>query len=221
MNNIKAHFAAALFDMDGLLLDTESIVVGCLEKTAQRYGFEDLQSTFLSMVGLRFEDSQQVLQAGLGERMQATDFHHEAADLVKQRLQQPVPVKSTVVELLQRLEAENIPCAVASSTRTAQVEHHLLAAGLRKYFATITGGDQVSKGKPDPEIYLTAAATLNVSAKDCVVFEDSEPGTLAGLASGATVVQVPDLKQPSQALIERGHVIATSVLDGALAVKLV
>lgn len=207
--------------MDGLLLDTENIVVGCLAKTAEKYGYDDLQAVFLNMVGLRFEDSQRVLQGGLGGRMPAEDFHLEAAELVKQRLEQPVPVKATVVELLQRLQNNSIPCAVASSTRTHQVDYHLTAAGLRGYFATITGGDQVTVGKPDPEIYLKAAATIDVAAADCVVFEDSEPGTLAGLASGATVVQVPDMKPPSEALIKRGHVIATTVLEGAVSAGLV
>lgn len=221
MSPEAGQFSAALFDMDGLLLDTETIVVGCLGKTAVLHGFDDLQPTFLDMVGLRFEDSQRVLQSGLGNRMQAGDFHKEAAELVRQRLQQPVPVKATVVELLERLQILNIPCAVASSTRTPQVETHLRAAGLRDFFATITGGDQVTLGKPNPEIYLKAAATLHVSADNCVVFEDSEPGTLAGLASGATVVQVPDMKQPSAELIKHGHVIAKTVLDGAIAAGLV
>lgn len=221
MSQERAKFSGALFDMDGLLLDTETIVVGCLAKTAEYHGYNDLQPVFLNMVGLRFEDSQRVLQGGLGDRMQAEDFHHEAAELVKQALQQPVPVKATVVELLQRLQKNGIPCAVASSTRSHQVDYHLTAAGLRDYFATITGGDQVTVGKPDPEIYLKAAATISVSAADCVVFEDSEPGTVAGLASGATVVQVPDMKQPSEALIKRGHVIASTVLDGAVSTGLI
>lgn len=207
--------------MDGLLLDSETIFVGCLNATAEDFGFDDLQATFLSMVGLRSPDSRKVLQAGLGERMHAEAFHKAAATKVKERLQQPIPVKPTVVELLQQLGTAGIPCAVASSTYSQQVEHHLQATGLRDYFASITGGDQVNQGKPDPEIYLKAAASLKVNAADCVVFEDSEPGTLAGLASGAAVVQVPDLKPPSEELKSRGHVIAASVLEGAVKVGLI
>ena len=202
--------------MDGLLLDTERIVVGCLQDTAEHYGYDDLHATFMDMVGRRMQDSQKVLQAGLAGRMDALEFHNAAAERVRQQLKNSVPVKTTVVELLENLQAANIPCAVASSTRSKDVEHHLRNSGLRDYFTSITGGDQVEHGKPNPEIYLKAAASLQVDAADCVVFEDSEPGTLAGLASGATVVQVPDIRQPSEELKARGHIIATTVLEGAL-----
>jgi len=97
----------------------------------------------------------------------------------------------------------------------------LQKAGLRGYFKAVIGGEQVAKGKPAPDIYLMAAKALALSATDCVAFEDSDPGTLAAIASGATVVQVPDVKPPSAALLARGHLIATSVLTGARQARLI
>ena len=92
---------------------------------------------------------------------------------------------------------------------------------IARFFRTVTGGDDVVEPKPAPEIYLKAAASLGVEARDCCAFEDSGPGTRAAVASGATVVQVPDLVAPTEEIRALGHLIAHDVLDGARQVGLI
>ncbi len=207
--------------MDGLLLDTENIVNQCLNETAEHFGIPDMGETFLALIGFRDKESDAILRSGLAGRVDLKVFCAESDQRIRQRVAAGLPVKSGVVPLLEALYELQIPCAVASSTRTEYVDKHLADAGVRQFFATITGGDQVLKGKPHPDIYHKAAASIEVSAENCVAFEDSEPGTLAALASGASVVQVPDLIAPSEELIKRGHLIAPDIWTGALQIGLI
>ena len=216
-------YSAALFDMDGLLLDTELVINGCLRDTAKRYSLTDLEPVFLDMIGLRIEKSREVLNQGLAGRVDLDEFHDHASALARERLSGPVPVpvKTDVERLLSHLQDMNIPCAVASSTRTELVIEQLTGSGLAQYFKTFTGGDQVINPKPDPEIYIKAASTLNVDIGDCVAFEDSPHGTLAALSSGATTVQVPDMVAPDKEFRSRGQVVSETVWQGAMAVGLI
>jgi len=218
---MDTRFRGALFDMDGLLLDTESIVNQCLREAAKRFGIFDMDDTFLSLIGFRGKDSDAILLDGLAGRVELSVFCAESDKRIRHRIQQGLPVKAGVVSLLEALREQQLPCVVASSTCSEFVDKHLTEAGIRHYFQTITGGDQVVMGKPHPEIYHKAAESINVSAADCAAFEDSEPGTLAALASGATVVQIPDLIAPSDELIRHGHLIAADIWDGALQIGLV
>jgi beta-phosphoglucomutase-like phosphatase (HAD superfamily) len=110
---------------------------------------------------------------------------------------------------------------VATSTQTEKAQGHLQKSGLLDFFHSVTGGDQVVNAKPAPDIYIKAAKTLGLSAVDCVAFEDSDPGTRAAVASGAVVVQVPDLLVPSDEVRALNHFIAPSILNGATRIGLI
>ena len=214
-------YDAALFDMDGLLLDTELIVNQNLRATADHFNLQGLEQTFLDMIGFRGADSQSILERGLDGRVSYETFHEKANSLIRAQLAETIPVKKQVRKLLQHLNEHQIPCAVASSTQTILVDKQLTQSDIRQFFKTITGGDQVVNGKPDPEIYFAAASSLGVDAARCAAFEDSGPGTLAAIACGATVVQVPDLIEPDALLRSNGHVIAADIWEGAQAIGLV
>ena len=210
-----------LFDMDGLLLNTERVCLDCAVKVGRQYGIPDMTDTFLRMIGLRAADSRQILDAALQGRIPADTFLEQWDEMIDGQLRLNIEVKSGAVELLEQLKSRNISTAVATSTRTATAREHLTNAGLIEFFDRIIGGDQVQNGKPDPEIYLSAAAALGQKASACIVFEDSDPGVLAGVRAGALVVQVPDIKPPSTQTIALGHIIAPSLLDGARRVGLI
>ena len=110
---------------------------------------------------------------------------------------------------------------MATSTRTTRAKEHLKTSGIDHYFQSVTGGDQVTLGKPNPEIYHAAAASISLSASDCAAFEDSDPGTSAAVASGALTVQVPDINAPAPEMLTLGHTIAPSILQGARIIGLI
>jgi HAD superfamily hydrolase (TIGR01509 family) len=102
------------------------------------------------------------------------------------------------IELLQYFQAQKVPMAVASSSDRAVIEEKLRQSGIISYFDVLIGGDEVTHGKPDPEIFLKAAAALQVPIEDCYVFEDSFNGVRAGAASGALTVMIPDQVPPTE-----------------------
>ncbi len=184
---------AFVFDMDGLLFDTERLSRRALHAAADDLGVPLPEDAFLELIGRRGSDIFQRLAARVGDEALTTRLVARSEQHYEVFLAQGVPVKEGVAELLAWLAAQNRPCAVATSTRTPKAERKLAAANLRGFFHVVIGGDQVERGKPAPDIYLRAAAALGAAAENCGVFEDSEPGLQAAHASGARAVWIPDL----------------------------
>lgn len=217
----RAPFRGALFDMDGLLLDSERACAVAFNDTVESFSLPAMPEVAMACIGLRSDGVRAIVSTALAGRVEYDAFYTAWGQRISEAFASGIPVKAGVVALLDTLKAQGTPCAVATSTGTASAEAHLQKAGLRGYFKVVIGGEQVDKGKPAPDTYLLAAKTLGVSATECVAFEDSDPGTLAAIASGATVVQVPDVKPPSADLRANGHLIATSLLTGAMTIGLV
>ncbi|MGE4612288.1 MAG: HAD family phosphatase [Paracoccaceae bacterium] len=209
-----------LFDMDGLLLDIERVCMQCCIELGREYGLPDMTDVFVRIIGLRGAESRPILETALRGSVDHDTFVKRWDALIDARLRTGVPLKAGAVELLQHLDREGLRTAVATSTRTETTRKHLKAAGLFGFFDVVIGGDQVSNGKPDPEIYHKAADAIGVRAKDCIIFEDSDPGVLAAVQSGARVVQIPDIKQPSPETLALGHIIAPNLVAGARLVGL-
>ena len=123
------------------------------------------------------------------------------------------PLKTGALPLLEALRAAGIPCGVASSSAVGEIRHRLGHVDVLKYFRCIAGGDEVTHGKPDPALYLLAAARLGVAPEDCIAFEDSENGARAAQAAGVRVVIVPDLKHPPDDVAARAHGVMASLAD--------
>ncbi len=185
--------AAYVFDMDGLLFDTERLSRRALHAAAEELGVGIAEDTFFELIGRRMRDIQHLLAQRVGSEELAARLMKCSEQHYSVLLEQGVPVKDGVAELLAWLHAQQRPCAVATSTGTARAEFKLTKTGLRQYFHTVVGGDLVERGKPAPDIYLRAMAGLGIAPARCGVFEDSEPGIHAAHAAGARVVWVPDL----------------------------
>ena len=182
---MQRKISAVLFDMDGLLLDTEQVVLDCFRQTCAGLGLSDMDHVFYQCIGLRRADSRLVLERGLGHLVDLAEFDTSWETRIESRLADNVPVKPGAEKLLQQLQDRGIPRVVATSTTSDVAIENLKTAGLYPLITTVLGVEQVENGKPDPEIYLKAAALAGHEPGDCAAFEDSDPGTLAAVRSGA------------------------------------
>ncbi|MDT3501699.1 HAD family hydrolase [Stenotrophomonas maltophilia] len=204
---------AVIFDMDGLMIDSERVSVACWSEAAEALGLPLDASFFVRMVGLGDRDSHALLRQQGVEDSVIEAMALRCHDLYEQRTQTGLPLRPGILELLELLKAHAIPRAVATTTRQPRANRKLGAAGLLPYFdAVITSGD-VARPKPAPDIYLLAAQRLGQAPERCLALEDSPAGTRAALAAGMTVIQVPDLVHPDEELRALGHRIVGSLRD--------
>ena len=207
-------FKAAIFDMDGLLIDSERAISQAWIAGARALGFKLEMADFIKVVGTAAQQSDAILVDLLGSEEAMRAIAARAHALLPQAGGAPVfPLKSGALPLLEALHAAGIPCAVASSSSVVEIRHRLGHVDVLKYFRCISGGDEVTHGKPDPALYLLAAARLGVAPEDCIAFEDSENGARAAQAAGVRVVIVPDLKHPPDDVAARAHGIIGSLSE--------
>ena len=182
-----------IFDMDGLMFDTERMWATFWEPALAALGLEYKEGLAEAERGTAGETSRNIVRQFYGEDCDANaiiDSLHRVAD---EEFQKPVPKKPGLDELLAWLDANHIPMAVASSSRMASIRHHLDGWGLTHYFKVIVSGEQFSASKPNPEIFLRAAEALGTARDRTLVLEDSYNGVRAGAAGGFVTVMVPDM----------------------------
>ena len=182
-----------IFDMDGLMFDTERMWATFWEPALAALGLEYKEGLAEAERGTAGETSRNIVRQFYGEDCDANaiiDSLHRVAD---EEFQKPVPKKPGLDELLAWLDANHIPMAVASSSRMASIRHHLNGWGLTHYFKVIVSGEQFSASKPDPEIFLRAAEALGTARDRTLVLEDSYNGVRAGAAGHFVTVMVPDM----------------------------
>ncbi len=188
-----------IFDMDGLMFDTERVSGIVWRKTAETLGFSITEEFISSFRGRNYPGIKERFKKQYGQ-----DFDYDGARAIKQQFfhayidQNGVPVKKGLNELLSYLAKENIPAAVATSTGRPFAEKMLRKAGVYDCFKGFVYGDEVEHSKPSPVIFLKAAKKIGVDPADCLILEDSEPGVLAAKAAGGSVIHVPDLVQVSE-----------------------
>ena len=184
---------AVLFDMDGLLLDTERIARESSRVTAQALGHTISDALALSMIGLGSNELSRLFITALGAQFPFAEYQLMWNTKYREMLAFGIPIRPGVTEALAALRALGIPCAVATSTHTPHARHKLEQAGILAHFDVVVGRDTVTRGKPAPDLYQHAAERLGVDVTQCWAFEDSLPGLTAAAASGARTHWVPDL----------------------------
>jgi len=211
MQEIKA----AVFDMDGLLIDSESIALSLFEQTCEQYQLFDkasLRELFLSCVGTNATETDRRIKAALAEKINVEQFMVDCETRYNGHMtQHAIPVKAGVGKLLDALDRRNIPCVVATSSATHHAMIKLQNCNLAHRFKTVIGGEQVQKSKPEPDIFLAAAKSIAVEPQHCLAFEDSTNGVRAAVAAGMRVFQVPDLIPPDAELLALGHSVVSSL----------
>lgn len=191
---------AVIFDMDGLLTDSERIGLTALQESGRRQGVELPQALIRQTLGTTSAFSSRLYQThfpALDTRKLFADFWEIMYALAEEG---KIPLKQGARELLRALGARGIPCAVGSSSPRKTVELYLRRAGVLGCFAALVTGDEGMASKPAPDIFLRAAQLLGAAPADCLVLEDSVNGLKAGRAAGMRVGMVPDLIPYSDAL---------------------
>ncbi|MFV1922072.1 MAG: HAD family hydrolase [Methylotenera sp.] len=206
---------AAIFDMDGLLIDSERIIMQACIQAAKEIGIVYTQTEFVDLIGRASADSSRMMAEQLGG-LENLSRVGERVDAILAQHNHVFPLKPGVKPLLEYYKRQNIVCSVASSSSHQHIQHRLSHVNVLDYFRHTTSGQEVSKGKPNPDIYLLAIEKLGFTAKDCIAFEDSEQGARAAIAAGLKVIVVPDLKEPSQFVEENSFKVLDS-LNHALA----
>lgn len=190
---------AVIFDMDGLIFDTERLFMEQLAIAMKEHGYTLTREIYCETLGLGGAILQEKMCSYYGEEYPFAQMGEEAEKRVKLVAETVgLTVKPQIPEVLQYLQEKKIPCGVASSTRSDMVKLYLQKAGLFSYFQEIVGGEMVERSKPQPDIFLLACERLGQKPRECVVLEDSENGVRAAAAAGCSVICVPDLKQPSK-----------------------
>ncbi len=200
----------AIFDMDGLIFDSERIFMRELGIVMEEYGYTLTREHYISTIGITVSAVEQIKRKEFGADYPHEEISKKAAQrLTKLAHEGKLPIKKGIQNLLEELTARGISCVVASSTDTEYVCEYLRTAGLDKYFDNIIGGDKVKGSKPDPDIFI--AALDGTAPEDALVLEDSINGVKAAHNAHIPVICIPDMVYPD----EHTRSLALAVVDSA------
>ena len=187
-----------IFDMDGVLFDTERLYRQCWT-TLDTTSLKDIDEVLKACIGSNEQKTQEIFRTHYGENFDFNGYHARAKEVFQKHLkEQGMPMKEGVYELLEYLKKADYKIGLASSTRTEIVKEELEAAKIAQYFDVIVGGDQVKESKPNPEIFLYACEKLGEKPEKAMVVEDSLNGIRAAYAAGMKPIMVPDLVLPTE-----------------------
>lgn len=201
----------ALFDMDGLLLDSERLFMETLVEHSEGLGIAraETETFFKTLVGTSNKETSARLREFLPAGLDAVQVEADWRARYQARVGKGVPVKAHVETILSGLRAKGVPMCVVTSTVGDVARQKLSKVGLRDFFVDVVAGDEVPANKPDPAPYLKGAEVLGLQASECAAFEDSDVGATAATRAGCHTYQVPDLRPDGLALPELGqHVVA-------------
>lgn len=204
-----------IFDMDGVLFDTENEWFESYVVAAQEFGYSEdaIRNVSMAVIGTTYHDTIASFYAHFGQSYPLTRIEERARALRDvQRARVGFPLKTGVREIVELLREKDTPYAIASSSYHDHILHNLDVAGLSPLFTHVIGGDEVAKGKPDPEIFLKAAARIGVAPERCMVIEDSVNGLRAAHAAGMIPILVPDLVEHPEDSKARAHAVLESLL---------
>lgn len=202
--------AGVIFDMDGLMVDTEPLYQVSWQQAAQELGYEIDDVLYARFVGRPTSACERILLDTFGSSFPLPAFQSRWPSLWRAEVERVgVALKPGLREILDVVRARRLPAAVATSSEAEFADLTLTRAGLRHEFDVVVTGDQVSRGKPAPDIYLEAAKRLGLPAKQCVAFEDSEAGIIAVRDAGMRGVLVPHWAASSNARLAASHLVVT------------
>lgn len=209
-------YKAVIFDMDGLMFDTEQLLCKMWKRAGKEKGYILDDTIFYESIGSNVTETEKIFKKAYGP-----DFPYRT--LRKTRLlytdeymeKEGVPLKEGLISILALLREKGVKIAVATSTEKKRALKVIRWAGITGNFECIIGGDDVKKSKPAPDIFLKAAEQLGVRPGECIVLEDSTKGIYAALSAGMFPIMVPDLKKPTPDILKRGVTVCRDLHHAA------
>ena len=205
---------AVIFDVDGTLLDTERIYMQAWKEAAAEQGYVMPDELLNKTRGVDAKVAARIFEEEIGNGFSYQKTRPIRVRIAEEIIERESPIlKPGVLELLSFLREKGIRLSVASSTKTKTTKEHLQINGIADWFEVIVGGDMITKGKPNPDIFLKAAELLGEAPENCIVVEDSPAGIRAGSAAGMKTVLVPDQAAITQEIIDLSDVQMKSLLE--------
>lgn len=205
-----------VFDMDGVILDTERMIQHCWRQVGARYALPDIGETFLQCVGTTRGHTRQVFQERYPQGVAYERFQEGCRKLFFDQIRADgMQVKPGARALLVHLREQGAAIGLASSTRMELVKGELESVDLFRYFDQVITGDLLERSKPAPDIYLMACRALAVAPEEAWAIEDSYNGIRSAAAAGMKAIMVPDLLPPTQEM----EALATAILPDLAAVE--
>jgi HAD superfamily hydrolase (TIGR01509 family) len=199
---------AVIFDMDGLIFDTERPIRQAVLEAAAAVGFEMPEAFYQTLIGVPGAESDVLIKAYFGAEFPFDAFNVACRSGIARLLGAGVSIKPGAAELLGELHARQMPLALATSSGREYAERHLGAADLRRFFRAVATRNDVNRGKPHPDLFLKVADDLQVAPGRCLVLEDSHNGVRAAHAAGCLPIMVPDLLEATGEMQELCVLIA-------------
>ena len=193
----KTEIRGVLFDMDGLVLDTEKLYTRFWMESARDLGYPMTFQQALGLRSLNRNAGQEKLNEYFGEGISYNAVRNHRIELMDAHIEKyGIEVKPGIFELMDYLQSAGIASAITSSSPMENIRRHLSAHNLLHRFDKLCSGYDVPNGKPAPDIYLHGAASLNLKPEECLALEDSPTGILSGFRAGCLSVMIPDQDQP-------------------------
>jgi len=188
-----------IFDMDGLMFDTERLASIYWKEAGKKFNYKIDDSIFEKTIGLSITETEKIYKEQYGAGFPFEEINNERIRLTKNHvLSKGVPLKEGLYELLEYIEAKQLKKALATSTDKSRAEMLLNLSNTRRYFDAVTYGNEVMNGKPDPEIFLKTSRKMNCPPEACMVLEDSKNGITAAYRAGMLPVMIPDMNEPEK-----------------------
>lgn len=204
---------AVIFDMDGLMFDTERHARTAWFRAMSECGYELDDGVYIRAIGRDSLACRAIFIEAFGPELPIEAIESSASLYLRDLIEPVPPMKPGLLKLLDDIDGLGVPMAVASSTARAEVVRRLGVCRIAPRFRAVVGGDDVAFGKPAPDLFLRASRLLGVAPADCVVLEDSAAGIRAAAAAGMTPVMVPDMVEPSVLSLELAAHVVPSLAD--------
>ena len=194
---------AVIFDMDGVIFDTEKVYLDIWIEVFEKYGYKMTKELYVNVMGTGRKNVIKTFLENFGDDLPIEKMYEEKDNQLFYIIEnQGIPLKKGVKELFSMLKEKNYKIALATSAKRERVEKQIKDKWLKESFDAIVCGDDVEKGKPSPDIFLKAAKEIDVEAKDCFVVEDSPAGIKAAFSGGMKGIHVEDLKVADEDILK-------------------